>query len=438
MIKFTQKARAGRIAGLLYSLTLAACGSGGSGGPPPPPPPQLTVETGRLIDASVAGIDYRSGSTVGTTDSRGTFSYERLDGVAQDVAFSFGNIVIGALAGDRIVTPLDFVENSNSQNTEVVNVARFLQLLDSDSDPANGIEISASVRTAVSGQVFAPIDFADVEFSNQQAVTELISFLSSVDARLYTLPAAQAAQLHLQDSLACLASGVYAGQFDGGDSGSFTVLIQHRRVDPVVFGDSTPRVGVASALIYSEPQDRLIGVLPQQALAFDSGNSFVVGEATNGAEFSGSLDDFEQLSNGQWRNDVEGGSGSFAGSRLSGDGSAVYRLSGGFGDNTPFDVFDDTPDNRGGIAIDVFTDNSVSGTMISARGDQYLLSGTLDGETITASSASDAIEVSITLDAAGTNPLSDTVGLFGVPGFWGAWQLGNESGGIAGTSCTIK
>lgn len=443
MTQFTQIRPIRCIAGALLALALTACGSGSSNRPeppppPPPPPPQVTIQTGYLIDATVAGIDYQSGSTTGITDASGTFRYELRDGIAQGVTFTLGGIPIGTALGQPIMTPLDFVDNSDSQSLEVLNIARFLQALDADSNPANGIVVSTAVRDALAGQAFSPLDFGDADFANQPAVTNILSFLNSIDSQTYTLPTAQSAHRHLQDSLACLASGIYAGRFDGDDSGTFAVLIQHQRVDPLVFGDLSPRAGVASALIYSEPQDRLIGVIPQQALAFDSGQSFVVGTAANGAEFSGALDNFEQISNGRWRNDVEGGSGAFAGSRLEGDLSAIYRLSGGFGDNTPTDVFDDTPDNRGGIAIDVFADGTVIGTMVSARGEQFLLAGTIDGDTIIASSVSSMTDVSITIDATGQNPLSEVVGLFGVPGFWGSWQSGGVSGGLVGTSCTPR
>ena len=443
MTQFTQIRPIRCIAGALLALTLTACGSGNSNRPPPPPPappppPQVTIQTGYLIDAAVSGIDYQSGSTTGITDASGSFRFELRDGIAQGVTFTLGGIPIGTALGQPIMTPLDFVDNSDSQSLEVLNIARFLQALDADGDPANGIIVSTAVRDALAGQAFSPMDFGDADFANQPAVTSILSFLNSIDSQTYTLPTAQSAQRHLQGSLACLASGIYAGRFDGNDSGTFAVLVQHQRIDPLVFGDLSPRVGVASALIYSEPQDRLIGVLPQQALAFDSGQSFVVGTAANGAEFSGELDNFEQISNGRWRNDVEGGSGTFAGGRLEGDVSVLYRLAGGFGDNTPADVFDDTPDNRGGIAIDVFADGTVSGTMISARGEQFPLSGNNDGDNIIASSASGTLDVSITIDSTGQNPLSDTVGLFGVPGFWGSWQSGSASGGLIGTSCTPR
>ena len=445
MIKMKQLGKLwGSASGLLALVAATLVGCGGSGGgsnasPPttPPPPPPVTIETGRFLDAAVAEIRFESGSTVGVTDSDGQFRYETSGGVPQETRFSFAGIEIGSAPGNAIVTPLDLVPGSNIDTLEVVNVGRFLQFLDADSDPGNGIAPSAVLVEAVDGQDFAQVDFSDPAFADQLAVTDFVSFVNSVDALQRSLTSAAAATEHLRSTLACLSSGVYSGCFSGDDSGHYALLVQHLRADPLAFGDTDPRSGVGSALIYSDSQDRLIGVAPQRALAFDSDNAFLVGEAVNGAEFSGLLQDFRQISDGVWRNDVEGGSGMFDGERVAGDPAAVLRLSGGFGDQTPLNPFDDTADNSGGIALDVFADNSVEGIMVSARGDRVELLGTLDGETISAASDTGVV-VSITLDRDGNSPLSDDVGLFGVPGFWGSWASDAEAGGIGGTVCALR
>ncbi|MDJ0910088.1 MAG: hypothetical protein QNI99_12905 [Woeseiaceae bacterium] len=425
---------------LLAFLVAVPGGCGGSGGgstPPPPPPPTATLETGRFVDAAVTGIRVESGASVDITDADGQFRYEALDGVAGEARFSFAGIVIGSANGKAIVTPLDFVPGSNIDTLAVVNISRFLQFLDADADPTNGIAPSSELVAAIDGQSFAQVNFADPAFADQLAVTEFVAFVSSVDELQRGLPSADAAAGHLRSTLACLSSGVYAGRFAGDDSGRYAILVQHLRADPLVFGDTEARPGVASALIYSEPQDRLIGVVPQQALAFDSDNAFLVGEAVNGAEFAGTLQEYEQIAGGTWRNDVEGGAGTFSGERVAGDAAAVLRLSGGFGDQTPLDPFDNTPDNSGGIALDVFADDTVTGIMVSARGDRVDLTGTLDGETINLTSGGGVV-VNITLDRDGSSPISDDVGLFGVPGFWGTWESVIEAGGVGGTACALR
>ncbi|MCH9695504.1 MAG: hypothetical protein K0U72_13410 [Gammaproteobacteria bacterium] len=425
-------------------LVLAVCGSGcgGSGGegpivPPAAQPPVVTTESGRLIDGPVSSIEFRSGEASGTTDSGGVFRYESVDGVSQVTDFSFGGIEIGSTVGRPIITPLDFVPRSNINSLAVLNISRFLQMLDSDDDLSNGIAPSVDLTAAVNGMTWGPIDFADNDFANQPAVADLVSFINSVDSVLHSLPTPEAARDHLRESLACLSSGIYHGRFSGDDSGQFVMLLQHLRADPSQFGNEIPRPGVASALVYSEIQNRLIGVLPRQSLGFDANQSFIVGETTNGAQFSGSLANYDRLTGGEWRNDVEGGVGTFDGERVAGDFSAVFRLAGAFGDDTPFDVGDDTADNRGGLALDVFADNRVSGVMVSARGDVVSLSGTLEGETILATST-DSGSIEITLDTDGTNPLNTVAGLFGVPGFWGSWQHAGLSGVLGGTSCKLQ
>ena len=410
---------------------LNACG--GSSGNSKPIVKQVD---GRLIDSAVSGITYNAGNIEGTTDSRGRFSYKIIDDVAQEISFSFNNVNLGKTTGAAIITPLDFVDNGNTSTPAVQNIARFLQMLDTDSDPSNGIEPSMDLITAIAAFSWSAVDFADVNFDSQPALTQIVADISSVDSQMHILPSAQQAQSHLESSLACLSSGIYSGRFSGGDNGHYVLWMQHQRVDPTVFGDMLPRTGVGSAFIYSEDQDRLIGVLPQQSLAFDNNNSFIVGQALNGAVFSGEMFDFSRIRNGQWKNDIEGGAGEYSGSRVAGNTGASFRLAGVFRDNTPLDNSDDTAENTGGIALDVFADNRVTGVAVNLTGDQVALSGTLDDEVINAISADGLTSYSMTFDSTGMHALNSTVGLFGVPGFWGGWQNATTSGSLIGTSCT--
>lgn len=422
---------------LLVSL-LSACGNSNSVDElVPPEPPGVTLSSGQLIDSQVAGIDYSSGDTQGVTDQQGYFEYEVIGGVSQRVVFSFNRIEIGSAIGKEIITPIDLVVDGNINQLQVVNRASFLMVLDSDGDPSNGISPSVTLLDNLSGFSWAPIDFSSDDFKSEPELINLIADINSVDDEPHILPASEVAQLHLTETLACQSSGIYAGSFEGEDHGQFVMLLQDKRIDPLVFGDGNLWHGVTSALIYSSDQDRLIGVLPQQGLKFDSNNSFITGQANNGAEFSGDLINYSQIENGIWRNDVEGGSGTFIGERAAGATDAIYRLSGGFGDNTPFEISDDTADNTGGITLDIFTDGSVSGLFITARGEQFELNGTLQEETIIASS-NNGLEINLTFDPNGDHPLSDLVGLFGLTGFWGSWQTADQNGGIAGTSCILN
>ncbi len=113
--------------------------------------------SGVFIDAEVEGLTYQSGSSAPqTTDANGTFTYT----VGQPLTFSVGGVELGTLAdGAARCTPDDFVVP--------LNIARFLQTLDADGDPTNGIDLTVAATalagTTVSSAVFEngdPVAFA--------------------------------------------------------------------------------------------------------------------------------------------------------------------------------------------------------------------------------------------------------------------------------------
>ena len=172
----------------LGSALLGACGGGGGGGGSP---------TGQFVDSLVSGLDYNtSGGSLGTTDADGRFSY----GSGQSLTFFVGDIVLGVAPGAAILTPVDLIAGATDEtNEEVINIARFLQTIDLDQDPDNGIEISDTVRQAAVGQT---IDFTT------DAVTFETLAQPTVDAITAGLPGGSRALVsiaeardHLGDSL---------------------------------------------------------------------------------------------------------------------------------------------------------------------------------------------------------------------------------------------
>lgn len=107
-------------------------GTGGEVGP--------TAASGVFLDAEVEGLSYSTDSGItGTTDENGTYTY--LPG--ETVSFSVGGVNLGSVADAPKCTPFDFAAAST-------NIARFLQSLDADGDPTNGIDIVAA-NTALAG-----------------------------------------------------------------------------------------------------------------------------------------------------------------------------------------------------------------------------------------------------------------------------------------------
>jgi hypothetical protein len=172
------------------------------------PPPPGTVATGIFRDSTVTGPGYRSGSHTGVTDSHGQFTYE----VGQSSTFFVGGINLGTAPDPKaLMTPVDLVANGTGTLTYVVNVVRFLMLLDRDGDPGNGIEISSAVTAAAAG--WSQIDFNSGDLST--VLAPIIAEVNSADAAVHSLPDVATAQAHLRDALYCASSGVFAGAYTG-------------------------------------------------------------------------------------------------------------------------------------------------------------------------------------------------------------------------------
>ncbi|MDX1761108.1 MAG: hypothetical protein R3218_03050 [Christiangramia sp.] len=114
----------------------------------PGPDPVAEIKTGVFRDSEVAGLKYETETKRGVTDADGNFEY--LEG--ETVTFYVGNIEIGSGLASEDMTPLSIASTDNAtiDSPEVKNIAAFLQSLDSDNDPNNGIEISEETSSAIS------------------------------------------------------------------------------------------------------------------------------------------------------------------------------------------------------------------------------------------------------------------------------------------------
>ncbi|UVW33810.1 hypothetical protein NYF23_07090 [SAR92 clade bacterium H455] len=379
----------------------------------------MQTAEGRFIDAVVEGLSFTSGDQTGVTDSEGTFVYE----VGQNITFSVGAVEIGTAAGSDIISPVDLT-GSNSTMPDTQNIVRFLLMLDSDGDSSNGITISNEVQLMAENwtQPDFTTDLLDGELAS------IIADVMAVDNRIPVLPSAMEAQAHLEGTLACLTSGVFKGTFSGQDNGTFLLWVQHERFDPLVFGDDTPRVGVTSALVFSTDENLVSGVAPQQGLSFDSEKLFISGLVSTGAEFTGELVDYQTITNGSWQNSIFNESGTFSGERLAGGEGAVYRLSGFFN----LQGFGFTADDSGLVALDIMTDNSVTGVMVTLRGDETPLTGTRTGNDITVSGGGNSF--SLSFDPDGSDSAND-LALGTTSGFLGTMTGASGTSDVIGTSC---
>ena len=165
----------------------------------------VIIRDGRLIDAPVQGVSYRSGTLAGVTGSGGEFQYQ----AGEKVRFFIGDIALGqAVEGKAVITPLDLVAQGTLDSPAVINIARLLQSLDARPDDAH-ITIPAAVRTAAVrthdgvASAIQFLDFADESaFANSAA--QLIATLTAAYPFTAVLVDAESARAHLRASLAAL------------------------------------------------------------------------------------------------------------------------------------------------------------------------------------------------------------------------------------------
>ncbi len=267
-------------------LLLSACSSGGGNSPD-----NNATQSGVFIDSPVEGLSYASATLNGTTDADGTFSYE----TNETVTFSIGDITLGSTSGAAVITPVDMVNGATSETDPVVtNIARFLQTLDDDGNPDNGIMISNTVSNLAAGK---NIDFmlSTSDFENNGNVQTVIADLTaSTSAGARTLVTATQAQTHLNGSLIALLSGNYSGSFSGGDTGTFSITIDN---DGTITG-----TGQGSDETFS-----ISG-------AVNSDGTAAAGDATTGASFVMSINRDGTVS-GTWTNSMFGLSGTLVASK---------------------------------------------------------------------------------------------------------------------------
>ena len=117
------------------SMIFMGCGGGSSSSEK-----AYTVGKGTYIDSAVSGISYICGEETGVTDENGQFSFE----VGASCTFFIKDIELRKVAKDSLHDKVIIFEDHPK-------VAQFLQTLDSDGDPSNGITIDPKVIELLDG-----------------------------------------------------------------------------------------------------------------------------------------------------------------------------------------------------------------------------------------------------------------------------------------------
>lgn len=335
-----------------------------------PAPLVVVTALGTFRDTIVAGLGYTSGGQSGVTDQNGQFTYE----VGEPVEFFVGNVRLGtAPLGGPLITPIRLVPGGSGTSTAVLNIVRFLLMLDSDADAANGIQISVAVRSAAA--TWSQIDFADADFAGSLA--NIMAEARSADGGSHLLPSLATAQAHLRSSFLCAHSGVFAGRYVGtapsNDDARFAMVIGA--------GGSLKAFGYDP--MEASPFDTNFEASAQSAVNASLDGSFVALEqlgASGSQEVSGSFSGPDQIS-GTWEVSTPGvaESGTFDGSRIGASITAGSRYSGEL-----YSATASGPIAVGLAAFDVDAQNNVTGALHQLESGTTLpVMGMIQGTTLT-------------------------------------------------------
>jgi len=182
---------------VIFGWTLAGCGGGGGGS-------GSSAAQGVFIDSAVQGLNYSTPAHTGLTDENGQFVCEP----GEMVKFMIGDLMLGQTLENDVVTPINLVDPSQISmgfdDPMLVNMGRFLQSLDADGNPENGITITADVRNEVSGRM---INFNQSvqDFENDPNVTALFATLNALNiphnGMMWGLIDTQDARQHMIDHM---------------------------------------------------------------------------------------------------------------------------------------------------------------------------------------------------------------------------------------------
>lgn len=94
-----------------------------------------------FVDAAVSGANYSTATQTGSTSPSGQFKYRP----GESVTFSVAGVSLPAVrVAGGVVTPVDMGTDGTATDPVTLSIARFIQALDSDNNPDNGITVDAA------------------------------------------------------------------------------------------------------------------------------------------------------------------------------------------------------------------------------------------------------------------------------------------------------
>ncbi|MDX1693751.1 MAG: hypothetical protein R3208_08285 [Ketobacteraceae bacterium] len=204
------------LSALFSVLLLTACGGGGGSGGNSGSPADggggngggdgggsgANPSQGVFLDSAVSGLNYQTrdsdGATLtGVTGPNGEYPVYP----GRNIYFAVGKLPLGLITARSQTTPFSFMDADSSEALPV-NIARFLQTLDSDGNPDNGIAIEASARSAFTNTTKTfPDDYFDQRNFSTVAEGDIRFVLNNQEIVLVD---AETARSHLNQTLATI------------------------------------------------------------------------------------------------------------------------------------------------------------------------------------------------------------------------------------------
>jgi hypothetical protein len=145
------------------------------------------------------------------------------------VLFKVGDIVLGKGIAGPYLNPIEITDATDIFEYKPTNIARFLQTIDDNATPSDGIQIVDSVIVAAEGKSL-DFDQRPATWGDDPNVQQVISELTAkTQAGVRPLVSLLDAQNHLRSSIYAVMSGNYDGSFDYDDGpefdGDWTMLV---------------------------------------------------------------------------------------------------------------------------------------------------------------------------------------------------------------------
>jgi len=188
--------------------TIGCSGGGGSGNSSTNAP-----LTGVFLDSPVSGLGYETRTHQGITEVGGAFSYQN----GEAIRFYIGDMELCEVEAMPIITPIDCVGGTADVNHPMVtNMLIFLQAIDFDNDPENGIDIRTDLMHK---EVGMQLDFS-LDPDEFRENYDFRNFLDSLNTMgMFHIdedripPEIEQARTHMQETM--IANGLY-GYGPGG------------------------------------------------------------------------------------------------------------------------------------------------------------------------------------------------------------------------------